>query len=96
MNPDAAVAVTAAAIVIAAAVVYVAADQFLVPFVHMIAVRWFDLPHAISTVAMMTMTTVDLIIEWSASVVHRWTGAIARLPWSLSLYELFIMVLGFE
>ena len=72
MNPDAAAAVTAAAILIAAAVVYVAADQFLVPFVHMIAVHWFDLPHEISTVAMMT-TASDLI-------VHRWRG-IARLPW---------------
>lgn len=81
MNPDAA-AVTAAAILIVAAVVCIAADQFLVPFVHMIAIRWSDLPHAISMVAMMMMTTVDLIVEWSASVGHRWRGAIARLPWS--------------
>ena len=95
MNPDAAADVTAA-ILIAAAVVCIAADQFLVPFVHMIAVRWSGSPHAISTVAMMMMTTVDLVVEWSASVGHRWRGAIARLPWSLSLYELFIMVLGFE
>ena len=89
MNP-AVTAVTAAAILIAAAVVYVAADQFLVPFVHMIAIRWFDLPHEISTVAMMMTTTVDLIVDWSASLVHRWTGAIARLPWSLSLLSAFV------
>ena len=50
----------------------------------MIAVRWFDLLHAISTVAM-AMKTVGLIVEWSASVVHRWTGAIERLPWLFSI-----------